>query len=121
MRSYVINLIFKKNIEKSQLDLYVPPLTLQILIENAIKHNIVSIAQPLTIEIYSSKSPRIIVQNTLQKKKNVKDSTRTGLENIKKRYQFLTKEKVDILTSTDYFMVALPLIEIQKNEMELSV
>ena len=115
------NLIFKKNIEKSQLDLYVPPLTLQILIENAIKHNIVSIAQPLTIEIYSSKSPRIIVQNTLQKKKNVKDSTRTGLENIKKRYQFLTKEKVDILTSTDYFMVALPLIEIQKNEMELSV
>ncbi|MEM1134910.1 MAG: histidine kinase [Bacteroidota bacterium] len=115
------NLKFEKKIDKEQLEKYVPPLTLQILVENAIKHNIVSLSMPLTVEIYSHNASTLIVQNTLQKKKNVKDSTRTGLENIKKRYQFLTKQKLDIITTTNYFMVALPLIEVRENEMEPSI
>ena len=115
------NLHFEKDIKNEQLNKYVPPLTLQILIENAIKHNIVSHAQPLTIQLYSHENSRLIIQNTLQKKKYVKDSTRTGLENIKKRYQFISKEKVDIITTESYFMVALPLIKVEQNEMKLSV
>jgi len=112
------NLIFENNIDKTLLEKYVPPLTIQMLVENAIKHNIVSNSQPLTIQIYSSNTDKIIVQNTLQKKNFVKDSTRKGLVNIKKRYKFLSKDEVDIITTGSYFMVALPLIEIRENQMQ---
>lgn len=112
------NLLFEDNIDKGLLDRYVPPLTLQMLVENAIKHNIVSNARPLTIQMYSSRTDKLIVQNTLQKKKFVKGSTRKGLVNIKKRYRFISKDEVDIITTGSYFMVALPLIEIHENQMQ---
>ncbi len=112
------NLRFEDNIDKGLLDRYVPPLTLQMLVENAIKHNIVSNSRPLTIQMYSSRTDKLIVQNTLQKKKSVKDSTRKGLVNIKKRYKFLSKDEVDIITTAGHFMVALPLIEVRENQMQ---
>ncbi len=112
------NLVFKNSIDIALFERYVPPLTLQMLVENAIKHNIVSNSQPLTIQIYSSDTDKIIVQNTLQKKKFVKGSTQKGLVNIKKRYKFLTKDEVDIITTGSYFMVALPLIGICENQMQ---
>jgi sensor histidine kinase YesM len=112
------NLNFEKNISEDLLEQYIPPLTLQMLVENAIKHNIVSISKPLTIQIYSHKTDTLIVQNTLQKKNFVKDSTQKGLVNIKKRYQFLTRDRVDVITTANYFMVALPLIKVSENQMQ---
>ena len=93
------------------------PLSLQILLENAVKHNIISTKKPLHIEVFieddknPKNRPKLIVKNNLQKKNQVAVSTRLGLENIKSRYQFFTEQPVDVITTTESFIVALPLIQ----------
>jgi len=93
------------------------PLSLQILLENAIKHNIISTSKPLFIEVFVEDNkntihqPKLIVKNNLQKKNQVATSTKLGLENIKNRYQFFTDQPVDVITTTESFIVALPLIQ----------
>jgi two-component system, LytTR family, sensor kinase len=85
------------------------PLTLQMLFENAIKHNVISIEKPLLIEVFIEKN-KLIVRNTLQLKNQVMHSTGVGLENIKARYQLLTKHEVGVIISREYFTVLLPLL-----------
>jgi LytS/YehU family sensor histidine kinase len=87
----------------------IPPLTLQLLAENAIKHNIVSKSKPLTIKISNSKK-FILVSNNLQKKKQSEKSTGVGLQNIKERYRLLTGKEVTIQESQQFFKVILPII-----------
>jgi sensor histidine kinase YesM len=87
-----------------------PPLALQMLIENAIKHNIISKEHPLTIDIWV-KDNMLMVENNLQRKK-VEDSTGLGLENIRNRYKFLGAQDIFIFESTQKFLVGLPLLEI---------
>lgn len=66
----------------------IAPLVLQMLVENAIKHNIIADEQPLTIRVYRE-NEMLMVENNLQKKSIPSDeSTGAGLENIKKRYSF---------------------------------
>ncbi len=91
---------------------YIAPLTLQMLVENAVKHNVVSKSQPLTIQIYSEKGNTLLVKNNLQPKQAEGKSTYTGLENIKSRYALLTNREVDVIKTRDHFMVALPLVEL---------
>jgi hypothetical protein len=87
----------------------VAPLVLQMLIENAIKHNIISEDQPLTVRVFCE-ADYLIVANTLQQKNVIRDeSPGVGLENICKRYEFLTDRKV-IISKGDKFVVRLPLI-----------
>ena len=88
----------------------VVPLSLQILFENAIKHNIISDKHPLKIEVFF-KDEKLVVQNNLQLKKQAMPSTKVGLQNIKNRYAFFTDEKVDINDDGPYFKVTLPLIK----------
>lgn len=85
------------------------PLSLQILFENAIKHNIASRKKPLKIEVFVEGN-KLVVQNNLQRKEQVMHSTKVGLENIKTRYQYFTKETITITETADYFMVHIPLI-----------
>ena len=85
----------------------VPPLVIQMLIENAIKHNTISQEHPLTIRIYSAEG-HIIIENNLQKKSIIEHSTGIGLENIRKRYEFLIPEKVVISDTGNQFQVKLP-------------
>ena len=85
----------------------VAPLSLQILIENALKHNIISQDKPLSIEIMVDHG-QLIVKNNLQKKNN-SQGTKIGLQNIINRYKHLSGKTVEVLESADFFKVSLPL------------
>ena len=85
------------------------PFTLQMLVENAIKHNIVSGKKPLTITI-SKVGNFIMVKNNLQVKTSGVESTGTGLQNITNRYELLTNKQVEVIADTANFSVSLPLI-----------
>lgn len=98
---------------------YIAPLTLQMLIENAIKHNAISKTDPLQIDIYVDKGDVLVVKNNLQLKKTLEKSTKTGLANIRKRYEFLGQRQIDVITSQKNYMVVVPLIEMF-SELEFS-
>jgi sensor histidine kinase YesM len=88
----------------------VAPLALQMLIENAIKHNVVSEDEPLTVHLFEENG-FIVVRNNLQPKSSMGEpSAGVGLENIIKRYEFLSKKKVEVLKTTDSFIVKLPVL-----------
>jgi sensor histidine kinase YesM len=91
----------------------VAPLVLQMLVENAIKHNVISEENPLMIRVYS-RDNFIVIENNLQKKTILsEDSPGIGLDNIQKRYEFLSDKKVEI-TQSDMFSVKLPIISESK-------
>ncbi len=88
----------------------VAPLSLQMLIENAIKHNVVSEKDPLHVKVYSD-DQYLSVENNLQKKMVMSEnSPGVGLENIRRRYEFLVNKKVLIEESATKFIVRLPVI-----------
>lgn len=107
------NLHVEINIPEPQLALQIVPLSLQILFENAIKHNIISSKKPLLIEVFVDEAGKLIVQNNLQQKKQRMDSTKVGLQNIKNRYRFFSDEAVQVFSTNTSFIVALPLIDHQ--------
>lgn len=88
----------------------IAPMTLQLLVENAIKHNIVSAKKPLEISIVSDDSGYISVKNNLQKKTTEVISSEIGLKNIRSRYAYLTNKPVDISETDSAFIVKVPLI-----------
>ena len=88
----------------------VAPLSLQMLVENAIKHNIASSENPLSIHVFCENG-YIIVKNNLQRKSVVKDSGGIGLSNIRSRYKFLTDKEPVVEETADKFIVKIPLIE----------
>jgi LytS/YehU family sensor histidine kinase len=88
----------------------VAPLSLQMLIENAIKHNVVSKDNPLDVKVYTN-GQYIIVENNLQKKaRATNDSSGLGLENIRKRYEYISDKKIIVDERDSKFVVHLPLI-----------
>ncbi|NQZ74820.1 MAG: histidine kinase [Ekhidna sp.] len=109
---YPDNLTVDFNIEERYYDLTIPPLTIQMLAENAIKHNVVSKSKPLNIDIYIENGKSVVVKNNLQRKESLEKSTKTGLENIRKRYRILGGKEIDIITSASNYMVAVPLINL---------
>ena len=106
------------NVELNNPKARVAPLALQMLIENAIKHNITSEEDPLYIKVYFE-NEHIVVENNLQKKQTMSDYATTpsgkrddsagvGLENIVRRYEFLSDKKVEIIENSNSFIVKLP-------------
>ena len=85
------------------------PVTLQILIENAIKHNIVDQERPLHIDVFTS-GDYLVISNNLQIRKTVETSNKLGLENLKSLYKFLTDRPLIVEELDDRFNVKVPLI-----------
>ena len=92
---------------------YIVPMALQMLVENAVKHNVVSKNKPLQINIFTEDDQLLIVQNNLQRKEvNDLESTHFGLSNISQRYDFLTYKPILIQENETYFTVKLPIIKL---------
>ena len=96
---------------------YIVPMALQMLVENAVKHNVVSKNKPLQINIFTEDDQLLIVQNNLQRKGvNELESTNLGLSNISQRYEFLTHKPIVIQENEIYFTVKLPIIKLVNHE-----
>lgn len=104
------NLQVKVDISDEKLQKKVVPLSLQILMENAIKHNIVSSEKPLHINI-SATNGSLVLSNNLQMKKQVSESTGIGLNNIRNRYKLLSDKPVEVIENENNFTVSIPLID----------
>ena len=102
-----VDILIKEDIQGS-----VIPLSLQLLVENAIKHNEMSMAAPLKIIIGNAGNNELIVENNLQLKKTQEQSSQTGLKNLTGRYKYFTGKEIEITQNQQYFRVNLPLIQV---------
>lgn len=103
------NLKVDIDIPSHKLEYYILPLSLQILFENVIKHNIISSKLPLNVWVYIE-GEKLVVKNSLQRKNQVLHSTKVGLQNIKTRYQYFTQSTVDVIEDDQFFSVKIPLL-----------
>ncbi len=102
-------LSWKIAVDNRLLDHQLPPLSLQLLVENAVKHNVISADAPLEISI-SNLEDRLIIVNNFQAKRSVEPSTQVGLNNLRERYRILGHNTVEVKRDTDKFEVSIPLI-----------
>jgi len=97
-------------IDDSDLGKLIAPMTLQLLVENAVKHNVISARKPLTIRISTDEGEYLTVRNNLQKKTTEVESSEIGLKNISSRYAYLTSKTVEVTETGAEFIVKVPLI-----------
>src|SRR5690606_4454104 len=94
-------------IEEKMKEWLLPPMTLQLLIEDAVKHNIVDPDAPLVVRLYTQ-DEKLVVSNNLQKKNKAVVSGKVGLGNIISKYELLIYPDVEITETADEFRVVLP-------------
>ncbi|MCR9250245.1 MAG: histidine kinase [bacterium] len=105
------SLVININLESNVMHHFVVPISLQMLLENAIKHNIISESKKLTIDIFHDEE-YLYVSNNLQEKIH-KDSTGIGLENIKSRYEYFSTKEVIVEKTDKVFKVGIPIVKSQ--------
>jgi two-component system, LytTR family, sensor kinase len=103
------NIQVQIDVPAEKLQQKIVPLSLQILMENAIKHNIVSASRPLKIDVFAQNGS-LVVRNNLQMKNQLSESTGIGLENIRNRYRLLGNRTVEVTNNGEDFTVSVPLI-----------
>ena len=103
------NLHVKIDVQEDLFQYHIPPLVLQMLVDNCIKHNVISSKKPLYITIFSEGN-KITVQNNLQKKLT-ESSTGQGLKNIEGRFRFISDEPIKIESNDKLFTVTIPMIK----------
>jgi PAS domain S-box-containing protein len=105
-------------IDKANYDYQILPIAIQLIIENAIKHNTFSKAQPLRIEIFVDDKQRLNIINNLSLRETKLVSTGVGLENISRRYALVSDQKPEFLKTEEQFIARLPLLKLEKIESE---
>lgn len=104
------HLIFNNKIRTEPGKYFIPPLILQNLVENCIKHNVISEKHPLIVEL-TVNDGTLTVRNVLQEKESIGDSTKTGLYNIKSRLKLLNDQEPKFYKKDGYFYAEVPLTE----------
>ncbi len=107
---YEYHLQLEINVPQNVMDTMIPPMTLQLLVENAVKHNAISKEQPLLIYISARDNTSLLIYNTKTQTIKPSSSFRVGLENIHKRYSFFTKENI-VVRDEEKFFVQLPILK----------
>lgn len=97
------------SIDDNLLQKKIPTLALQILVENSVKHNEISVKKPLTIDVYSEDS-FLIVKNKIQKRIGGIEGTSTGLSNLNARFKLSINKSIILENKQDYFIVKLPIL-----------
>ncbi|MCS2893296.1 histidine kinase [Parabacteroides faecis] len=106
---YEENLEFDIRIEEEAETLLLPPMSVQLLIENAVKHNEISNRHPLVIRVCTT-GKQLTVSNPIQRKKTASGGLQIGLANLAKRYSLLFKEEIEVREDNNTFIVTIPLI-----------
>ncbi|MBS1948653.1 MAG: histidine kinase [Bacteroidetes bacterium] len=99
------------SVDKACMQYLLPPLTLQLLLENAVKHNIILPERPLHINIYTEGKKNLVVENNKQKKSTNAFSNKMGLKNISAKYALMKQQNIVIEETTELFRVIIPLIK----------
>lgn len=107
---YQDNLIFNADIDVQSYQKLLPPLTLEVLVENAIKHNIIDAKQPLTIRLFVQNGHLIVENNIQTRNEEEVKSTRVGLKNLLEKYQILESKMPAFTTKNGYFIAKIPLL-----------
>ena len=123
VRSYIFlqqirygeNLNFTVNLPSKLLKLYMPPLSLQVVLENAIKHNIVNESHPLHINITHTET-WLVVSNSIQPKISMGNSTGLGQKNMVKRYAIISELQPTFEIINNQYVVKLPLLNVENDE-----
>lgn len=103
-------LVVNKNIRNEDLSRQLPPMSIQVLIENAVKHNVVSHASPLLIDIFSDGIYLTVSNNINPRIKSELGGMGIGLSNLKKRYLLLSDRKIEVINDEKQFIIRLPLL-----------
>lgn len=112
---FASGLVVDVRIPPSVLSAYIVPVSLQMLVENAVKHNVIAKNKPLFLEIIGNGETSVTVKNNLQVKPvDEEESTKLGLSNIVKRYEFLGQKGIHIQQTNEFFSVTIPLIRLKK-------
>lgn len=106
---------FDMKIASEVKQLQLPPGSLQVLLENAIKHNGSTRKKPLQIEIFNEEDV-LVIKNNLQPRLDQVESTRLGLKNIESRYSFLSGKKPEFIKTETHFIGKLPLLKVEAHE-----
>jgi two-component system, LytTR family, sensor kinase len=109
------------DIDKRYNPYLLPSLSLQLLVENVVKHNQLSKIHPLVIEIFTTAGNKLVVNNNLQRRAVKAPGTSIGLENIKAKYQLLNKDGFQVMDDGKNFTVVLPLIWNNTAEAKLNL
>ena len=110
---YHNQIIYTENVPESALFQQIPPLTIQMLVENCVKHNFIYPDQPLTIDIYV-KHNRLFVDNCFQPNYNDTTIKGSGLKNIRERLEYFTDEPMLVEQKNGHWIVGIPLIEVEE-------
>lgn len=104
-------IIVKVEVNSEMLSYKLPPMALQILLENAVKHNVISSRNPLHIRIFTNNRGELTVSNDLREKKIRERSTGLGLSSLNQRSKYLSNRDITIHRTDDTFIVTVPLIQ----------